>query len=290
MEDRHDKRAITASDIPDLTTRPHSGSKRAIPGISHAFNLSFLPDGSSYTYVSPPESPERVEPGSISTQEDDDYQFFMEDMFDWGNCHTDPLEGPAQSARCNSVAGGTARQYATASRTFPFPRLPYEIWERIWEFAKGKEYALKEHNRQHKKRMQVKINNITEDLMSINLKITEQELKKVETEAEIADIKSVFTEENYEIWKKLSTDGTKPPKSWEQRFKNKTAPLRKALSALDVSIFDLHRDRDLSDIRLHFEKDAARNFCLWSLPFSLTRIGILGRDFVEPSKVVITID
>lgn len=290
MEDPHDKRAITASDIPELTTRAHSGSKRAIPGISHAFDLTFRSDKSSYTYVSTPESPERVGPGSTSTQEDDDFQFFMEYTFDWGNCHADPLEEPAQSSRFKRVACGSARQYAAGSPTSPFPRLPYEIWEKIWEFAKGREYALKDINMERKKCMQVSISNITKDLKVINLKITEQKLKKDETEAQIADIQSVFTEKNFEIWKKLSTDAAKPPKSWEQRMKNKTAPLRKALYALEGSMIDLRKDRNSSEKNLDFERNEARKFCLWSLPCSLTRIGILGRDFVESSKDVITID
>ena len=116
-----------------------------------------------------------------------------------------------------------------------FPKLPREIWFKIWSFEFGEDaeqYTNKGKNLLKRKEYGRSIKTIRDSIQNEELTIHNQTEKIISLQFDVNELYTVFTPENYRIWEILST-GSKIKVNWERRKKNKENKLRNRIEEED---------------------------------------------------------
>ena len=112
-----------------------------------------------------------------------------------------------------------------------FPKLPTEIWLKIWSFEFGEDaeqYTNSDKNLWKRKEYGRSIKTIRDSIENEESAIKNQTEKIKLLQFNVNELDTVFTPENYRIWEILST-GTKIKVNWERRKNNKTNKLMKRI-------------------------------------------------------------
>jgi hypothetical protein len=142
-----------------------------------------------------------------------------------------------------------------------FPKLPREIWLKIWSFEFGddaEQYTNKGKNLLKRKEYGRSIKTIRDSIQNEELTIHNQTEKIILLQFDVNELYTVFTPENYRIWEILST-GSKIKVNWERRKKNKENKLRNRIEEeedyKDDSIYRVNSFKyDIRKLQLKIEK------------------------------------